>query len=147
MNPLVLVGPQPLDTPALLTALEDAGGGGVASFTGIVRGDGGLVELRLDHYPGMTERALAGVAEEAARRWPLLAVTVAHRTGPMVPGDRIVFVGAASRHRAAALEATAFLIDWLKTRAPFWKREGFADGSARWVDARAEDDEATARWG
>ncbi|PTQ12875.1 molybdopterin synthase catalytic subunit [Sphingomonas oleivorans] len=130
-----------------LTRLEALGGGGVASFTGLVRGDGGLVEMMLEHHPGMTEKAMRAVAEEAARRWPLLGIVLIHRYGPLVPGDRIVFVGTASAHRAAALEACAFLIDWLKTAAPFWKRERFADGTVHWVEAKAEDDAAAARWG
>jgi molybdopterin synthase catalytic subunit len=129
-----------------LAALEAFGGGGIASFTGIVRGDDGLVELLLEHHPGMTVATMEEIAAEAARRWPLLGITLVHRVGGMAPGERIVFVGTASRHRAAALEACAFLIDWLKTSAPFWKRERFADGNSRWVDARAEDDEAAARW-
>jgi molybdopterin synthase catalytic subunit len=129
-----------------LAALESLGGGGVASFTGLVRGDGGLVELLLEQYPGMTEAALRRIAEDAAARWPLAGLTLIHRHGPLAPGERIVFVGTASRHRAAALEACAFLIDWLKTGAPFWKRERFADGTVRWVDARPADDAATARW-
>lgn len=138
---------EPFDPGAELARLEALGGGGVASFTGIVRGEGDLVELTLEHYPGMTLGMMEAIAAEAAARWPLLGVTVIHRHGPLVPGDRIVFVGTASRHRAAALEACAFLIDWLKTRAPFWKRERFADGTSRWVEARAEDEAATARWG
>jgi molybdopterin synthase catalytic subunit len=95
----------------------------------------------------MTEAMMRRIAEEAAARWPLLGVTLVHRHGRLSPGDRIVLAAAASRHRAAALEATAFLIDWLKTRAPFWKKEYFDDGSSRWVEARAEDDRAAARWG
>jgi molybdopterin synthase catalytic subunit len=146
MRTAVAVGEAPLDPAALLAPLEGAGGGGVASFTGIVRGEGGLAALRLEHYPGVTERMLGELAEEAGRRWPLLAVSIAHRVGEMAPGERIVFVGAASRHRAAALAACAFLIDRLKTRAPFWKHERFADGTARWVEARAEDEAADAGW-
>jgi molybdopterin synthase catalytic subunit len=102
--------------------------------------------MTLEHYPAMTERALAAIADEAARRWPLAGLTVIHRFGRLVPGDRIVFVATASAHRAAALEACAFLIDWLKTDAPFWKCEAFADGSRRWVEAKASDDDARTRW-
>jgi molybdopterin synthase catalytic subunit len=142
----VRVGPADFDAAAELAALEATGAGGIASFTGVVRGDGGLVELRLDHYPGMTERSLEALAADAMARWPLLGVTVIHRVGPLVPGDRIVFVAAASRHRAAALEACAFLIDRLKTDAPFWKHERFADGRAAWVEARESDDAAAERW-
>lgn len=137
----------PFDPGVELARLETLGGGGLASFTGVVRGEGGLTELTLEHHPGMTRAAMEEIAAEAARRWPLLGIILVHRIGPMAPGERIVFVGTASRHRAAALESVAFLIDWLKTSAPFWKRERFADGTSRWVEARAEDDEAAARWG
>ncbi len=118
----------------------------MASFSGIVRGDGGLVELYLEHHPGMTQAAMLAMAQEASRRWDLLGVVVIHRFGALLPGDPIVFVGTAAAHRAAALESCAFLIDRLKTEAPFWKRETFADGRARWVEPRAADDEAAARW-
>ena len=129
--------------------------GGIGCFVGTVRASPGraspggprLEALTLEHYPAMTERAIAGVVAEAERRWPLLGCTVVHRVGRMAPGENIVLVLAASAHRAAALEATAFLIDWLKTKAPFWKRESFVDGSATWVDARETDDAAAARWG
>lgn len=134
------------DPGAELARLEALGGGGVASFTGVVRGGNGLAALELEHHPAMTQAMMTRIAQEAATRWPLLGVTAIHRHGRLLPGQRIVFVAAASPHRAAALEATAFLIDWLKTRAPFWKKEHFADGSSQWVDARKEDDEAAARW-
>ena len=123
--------------------------GGIGCFVGTVRGSPGgprLEALTLEHYPAMTERAIAGVVAEAERRWPLLGCTVVHRVGRMAPGENIVLVLAASAHRQAALEATAFLIDWLKTKAPFWKRESFVDGSATWVDARETDNAAAARW-
>lgn len=128
------------------TALEASGGGAVASFTGLVRGDDGLIELHLDHYPAMTQAQLEALADEACARWSLLGVRIIHRVGPLVPGDRIVFVATAARHRQAALESCAFLIDWLKTSAPFWKRERFAGGQTRWVEARDEDDAQAARW-
>jgi molybdopterin synthase catalytic subunit len=124
--------------------------GGIGCFVGTVRASPGgprLEALTLEHYPAMTERAIAGVVAEAERRWPLLECTVVHRVGRMAPGENIVLVLAASAHRQAALEATAFLIDWLKTKAPFWKRESFVDGSATWVDARETDHAAAARWG
>ena len=121
--------------------------GAVASFIGQVRDDGGLAALVLEQYPGMTEAACRGVAEEAAARWPLLGVTVIHRHGRLVPGDRIVLAAAASAHRGAALEAVMFLMDWLKTKAPFWKRELLLDGASRWVEPRLSDAEAAARWG
>ncbi|MCS6854060.1 MAG: molybdenum cofactor biosynthesis protein MoaE [Elioraea sp.] len=123
--------------------------GGLGLFIGIVRDTAGgrpIVAMTLEHYPGMTERALAAIAAEAEARWPLLGCTVVHRVGRLVPGEAIVLVATASAHRQAALESCAFLIDWLKTRAPFWKREEFRDGSAAWVAARAEDDAAAARW-
>lgn len=118
--------------------------GAVASFVGLVRG-GEVVAMTLEHYPGMTERQLRAVADEAAARWPLQGIVVVHRHGRLVRGDRIVLVAVASAHRGAAFEACAFLMDWLKTRAPFWKREETAEGS-RWVEAKAADDEAAARW-
>lgn len=135
-----------IDVGAELARLEALGGGGVASFTGVVRGGGGLTALELEHHPGITLAMMTRIAEEAAARWPLLGITAIHRHGRLAPGERIVLVAAASPHRAAALEAAAFLIDWLKTKAPFWKKEHFADGSNRWVEARAADDDAAARW-
>ncbi|MCQ4347644.1 molybdopterin synthase catalytic subunit MoaE [Pseudomonas stutzeri] len=127
----------------------NAGIGAVASFVGYVRdyNDGAAVAgMTLEHYPGMTEKALAGIVEQARARWPLLGVSVVHRVGRLLPGEPIVFVGIASAHRQAAFEACAFVMDYLKTRAPFWKREDTADG-ARWVGARASDSEAAERWG
>ena len=143
---LVRVETGDIDVAAELARLEALGGGGVASFTGIVRGGDGLTALELEHHPGITLSMMTQIAEQAAARWPLLGVTAIHRHGRLLPGDRIVLVASASPHRAAALEATAFLIDWLKTRAPFWKKEFFADGTSRWVEARAADDDAAARW-
>jgi molybdopterin synthase catalytic subunit len=122
--------------------------GGVASFVGLVRdmaGGQAVGAMTLEHYPGMTERELEKIEAEANERWPLEASLIIHRHGRLEPGDRIVLVATASAHRQAALEATAFLIDWLKTRAPFWKLEDMPDG-AKWVDARASDDQAVARW-
>ncbi|PLK48453.1 molybdopterin synthase catalytic subunit MoaE [Uliginosibacterium sp. TH139] len=119
--------------------------GAVATFVGHVRGDGGLVAMSLEHYPAMTEKALAGIVDEACARWPLLGVRVIHRVGRLLPGERIVFVGVASSHRQAAFEACAFVMDYLKTRAPFWKKEETPAGS-RWVDARESDEAALTRW-
>ncbi|MEY2927249.1 MAG: hypothetical protein RL367_1726 [Pseudomonadota bacterium] len=133
------------DAGAELAALNRLGGGGVASFTGLVRGDGGLSAMTLEHYPAMTQKALAALTDEAVRRWNLLGTTLIHRVGRLVPGDQIVFVGTASAHRAAALESCAWLIDRLKTDAPFWKKEERAQGAA-WVAAKASDDAAAARW-
>lgn len=132
------------ETAALTAGRTDVGG--LASFLGVCRADDGLSAMVLEHYPGMTERAIARIAAEAEARWPLTGCTVIHRFGRILPGEPIVLVLTASAHRAAALEACAFLIDWLKTRAPFWKREEFASGEQRWVEARAEDDAAAARW-
>lgn len=132
------------ETAALTAGRTDIGG--VASFLGVCRGDDGLAAMVLEHYPGMTERALGRIAAEAEIRWPLTGCTVIHRVGRILPGEPIVLVLTASAHRAAALESCAFLIDWLKTKAPFWKREEFADGDARWVAAKNEDDAAAARW-
>ena len=123
--------------------------GGVASFAGLVRdmaGDQPLDAMTLEHYPGMTEKKLAGIEAEARRRWPLEASLIIHRYGRLEPGERIVLVVTAAAHRQAALEACAFLIDWLKTQAPFWKLEE-TGGEEKWVDARAADNEAAERWG
>jgi molybdopterin synthase catalytic subunit len=127
--------------------------GGIACFVGTVRDNGqaitghAITGMTLEHYPGMTERAIAKIADQAAERWPLLGCTIIHRVGSLRPGENIVLVLAASAHRQAALDATAFLIDWLKTKAPFWKKEDFANGDSAWVDAREEDDTAASRWG
>ena len=137
----------PFDTGAEMAALlagrTDVGG--VGCFVGVVRGEG-IRAMTLEHYPGMTERALRAIAAEAEARWDLQGCTVIHRHGRLLPGYPIVLVLAASRHRQAALDATAFLIDWLKTRAPFWKQEERADGSTGWVEARDSDDSAAKRW-
>lgn len=141
----VSIQPAPIDLPTELAAVEVAGAGGIATFIGSVRGDDGVTELTLEHYPGMTEAALIEIAEIAFSRWGLLSATVVHRVGPMVPGDHIVFVATAASHRAAALESCAYLIDRLKTDAPFWKREMRGEAGS-WVEARASDKTAAARW-
>ncbi len=133
------------DSGAELALIEDSVGA-VSSFTGIVRGEGGLISLTLEHYPAMTKQVLTALAEDAATRWSLAHVTLIHRVGPLYPSNRIVFVATASPHRAAALESCAFLIDRLKTDAPFWKKESFADGRETWVDAREDDGHAASRW-
>ena len=120
--------------------------GAVASFIGICRADDGLAAMVLEHYPAMTERAMQKIAAEAEARWLLTGCTLIHRVGRLEPGAPIVLVLTASGHRAAALESCAFLMDWLKTKAPFWKREEFTAGHARWVEARAEDEAAATRW-
>lgn len=122
--------------------------GAVVSFVGLVRGESHgekLVSMTLEHFPGMTERELTRIADEARARWKLDGVVVVHRVGELKPGERIVLVATASAHRQSAFEATAFLMDYLKTRAPFWKRELRASGE-HWVEARGSDDEAAARW-
>ncbi|MGE0151329.1 MAG: molybdopterin synthase catalytic subunit MoaE [Reyranellaceae bacterium] len=122
--------------------------GGIASFVGLVRdlSDGSDVRrMTLEHYPGMTEQALLEIEAEARRRWPLEAVAIIHRYGPLAPGERIVLVAVASAHREAAFAACHFLIDWLKTKAPFWKLEDTAAGE-RWVEAKDSDDRAAERW-
>ncbi len=144
----------PFDAGAELAALAESCGvgvGGLGCFMGVVRADPGaggraLRTLTLEHYPGMTERAIAAIVEAAERRFDLLGCTVVHRVGPLGIGEPIVLVLAAAAHRAAALDATGFLIDWLKTRAPFWKRQDYADGSYDWVEARHEDEDAAGRW-
>lgn len=134
------------DIGAEIDALASSGDiGAVVSFTGLVRDTGGVSEMELEHYPGMTEAALEAIAAEATQRWPLAGVRIIHRFGPLQPQDRIVLVLTASRHRAAAFEAAEFIMDYLKTCAPFWKKETTPDG-AKWVDARETDDAAEARW-
>jgi molybdopterin synthase catalytic subunit len=134
-----------IDAGDELRAIHLAGAGGVASFTGLVRGDDGVATLELEHYPGVTEAALQRLVADAVTRWQLIGARIVHRVGTMVPGDVVVFVGTAARHRAPALEACAYLIDRLKTDAPFWKRETRPDG-ARWVEQRSGDVAAAARW-
>jgi molybdopterin synthase catalytic subunit len=141
----VSVDPAPIELAVEVAALEERGAGGVATFTGIVRGDDGVTALELEHYPGMTEAALVTLAEAATARWNLLGATIVHRVGRMVVGERIVFLGTAALHRREALDACAYLIDRLKTDAPFWKREHRGDAT-RWVEARATDEQAAARW-
>ena len=130
---------------ALIAGRTDIGA--LASFVGLVRdyADAPITAMTLEHYPGMTERKLAEIEAEANARWPLQASLIVHRYGRMLPGEPIVLVATASPHRAAALEACAFLIDWLKTQAPFWKLEETSE-ARRWVEARSTDDQAAARW-
>lgn len=118
--------------------------GAVASFIGLVRGEG-VSAMTLEHYPGMTERQLAAIEDEARRRWTVDDVLVVHRVGRLLPGERIVLVVVTSSHRGEALAACEFLIDWLKTRAPFWKQEEGPEGE-RWVDAKDGDEERAQRW-
>jgi molybdopterin synthase catalytic subunit len=123
--------------------------GAIVTFTGTVRGvsaGADLSSMTLEHYPGMTETELARVEAEANNRWPLQGTRIIHRIGTLAPGDNIVLVVTASAHRHAAFEAAAFLMDYLKSRAPFWKKETDATGEGRWVDARESDDAALERW-
>lgn len=133
------------DVAAECDALRHGNIGAIATFTGLVRGEGGLIAMTLEHYPGMTEREIARHVAEAETRWPLLGVTVIHRVGRLLPGERIVLVAVASTHRKAAFEACEFLMDYLKTSAPFWKQEE-RGARTEWVDAKASDDEAAKRW-
>ncbi|MDG1580089.1 molybdopterin synthase catalytic subunit MoaE [Pseudomonas sp. GOM6] len=146
----VRVQAEPFDPGAEVNALHAAnlGIGAVASFIGYVRdyNDGQDVRgMFLEHYPGMTEKALEKIAAEAGERWPLLRVEVLHRVGRLQPGEPIVFVGTASAHRQAAFDACNFIMDYLKTRAPFWKKEDTPEGE-RWVEGRASDQAALQRW-
>ncbi len=123
--------------------------GAIVTFTGVMRGDNGghaVAGMTLEHYPGMTEPELVQVEAEACERWPLQASLIVHRIGALKPGDNIVLVVTASAHRQAAFAAAEFLMDYLKTRAPFWKKESRADGSQRWVKARDGDEQAADRW-
>lgn len=141
----VVVSEAPIDVAAEIAALDALGGGAVATFTGLVRSDDGVGELLLEHYPGATEEALEKLAAQAVERWQLLGTVVVHRVGVMTPGEKIVFVATCAMHRAAALEACSFLIDRLKTDAPFWKRET-RGGQATWVGERTSDHAAAEKW-
>lgn len=141
---------QPFDCTALIEHLRERsqGLGALVTFVGYVRDLGmseGVQGLFLEHYPGMTEKALAAIVDAAAQRWPLLGYQVVHRVGELGQGEPIVFVGIASRHRQDAFDACAFVMDQLKTRAPFWKRERTASGE-RWVQSRHSDELAARRW-
>jgi molybdopterin synthase catalytic subunit len=131
------------ETKALTEGRRDVGA--VVTFIGIVRGGGELKTMRLEHYPAMTSREIEAHIDEAKRRWPLLGVRVVHRIGELEPGENIVFVGVASVQRRAAFEAADFLMDYLKTNAPFWKFEERGE-SGNWVESRGEDEEALKRW-
>jgi len=139
---------EPFDAGAELNRFSAgaAGAGAVVSFTGVVRDVGGsLNAMEIEHYPGMTQRAITEIAEQASARWDLLDLMVIHRFGKMRPDDRIMMVATASRHRVAAFEAAEFLMDYLKSRAPFWKKE-VTDAGTAWVEATEEDEKALGRW-
>ena len=147
----VSVQTEDFDVSAELASLraQDPRIGALVSFVGTVRdmNDGARVsEMELEHYPGMTEQALARIVEQAEARWPLFGARVIHRVGPLKPLEQIVLVACASAHRGEAFEACEFIIDYLKTEAPLWKKEQTPDG-ARWVDARESDDSARTKWG
>jgi molybdopterin synthase catalytic subunit len=141
---------EPFDLGAEVDAMRDnrTDIGAIASFVGLARdmnAGSGVAAMTLEHYPGMTEKALAALVDEACSRWALLDVTVIHRVGRLLPGDPIVLVAVAASHRGEAFAACEFIMDYLKTRAPFWKKEETPAGE-RWVEARASDDAAAARW-
>ncbi len=147
---VVRVQAEPFDIAAEIAAVS-AGRtdiGAVATFTGFCRDEGGVLSaLEIEHYPGMAEKEIGRVVDKALERWPLEAVTVIHRHGRIVPGDGIVLVVTAGYHRAETFAAAEFLMDYLKTSAPFWKRQQLGDGAlGGWVSAKTEDDEAAARW-
>ncbi|HKP25115.1 MAG TPA: molybdenum cofactor biosynthesis protein MoaE [Dongiaceae bacterium] len=147
---MIKVQREDFDIGAELAQLTDSNTkvGGLASFVGLVRDladQGAVSAMTLEHYPGMTEKRLAEIEAEARSRWPLESVLIIHRYGKLEPGDRIVLVATTSAHRQAALESCAFLIDWLKTKAPFWKLEEGSKGAA-WVEAKESDDEAAEKW-
>ena len=150
MTPVVRIQREDFDLGAEVAALArgNANIGAVVSFTGLCRDESGrLAALELEHYPGMAEAEIARVAAEAAARWPLSGLVAIHRFGLIRPGEQIVLVIAASSHRREAFEAADFLMDYLKTRAPFWKREHLADGTlGGWVEAKEIDDKAAERW-
>lgn len=150
MTPTIRIQPQDFDIAAEIDALS-AGRkdvGAVVTFTGLCRDEqGALSALELEHYPGMAEAEISRIAAQAIERWPLLGLTAIHRFGKIAPGENIVLVIAASSHRQAAFEAASFLMDYLKSRAPFWKKEHRVDGSSGdWVEAKDSDDAALARW-
>jgi molybdopterin synthase catalytic subunit len=147
---MIKVQHEDFDIGAELAQLTDGNTkvGGLASFVGLVRdlaGQDTVSAMTLEHYPGMTEKRLAEIEAEAKARWPLESVLIIHRYGRLEPGDRIVLVATTSAHRQAALDACAFLIDWLKTKAPFWKLEEGTRGAA-WVEAKESDDRAADKW-
>lgn len=144
----VRVQSQPFDMGAEVQAFTAAadGAGAIVTFSGLVRDEGGtLTRMEIEHYPGMTEKALEEICTEAMSRWSLADALIIHRHGPLQPGDQIMMVATASRHRTDAFAAAEFLMDYLKSRAPFWKKEYAADG-AEWVAAKVEDEDALKRW-
>jgi len=144
----VMVRAEPFDPGAELARLTEGAGpgaGALVTFTGLVRNDGGLAAMEIEHYPGMTERAIRAVADQAITRWALLGGLILHRYGRLLPGEPIMMVATLAAHRAEAFASADFLMDYLKSRAPFWKKEIGEDGAA-WVEAKAHDEAALARW-
>ncbi|MBB4001040.1 MAG: molybdenum cofactor biosynthesis protein MoaE [Aurantimonas endophytica] len=149
ISPVVRIQADRIDIGAEIAALSGSGQvGAVVTFSGYCRDEGGRLQaLELEHYPGMAEREIERIAREALERWPLLGCTAIHRFGLIKPGEDIVFVGCTSTHRQAAFDGASFLMDFLKTRAPFWKREHLIDGSTGgWVESRDTDNHAADRW-
>lgn len=142
----ISVGPEDFDVGAETQLVAGKGGGAIASFVGQVRDDGNIDTLELEHYPAMTDKALRKIAEAARADWPLHAVTIIHRVGKLSVGDNIVLVVTGSDHRGAAIESCSFIMDKLKTVAPFWKKETRADGGSSWVEERASDVAASEKW-
>ena len=143
---LIRIQPEPFDMAALLAGFG-AGAGAIVTFTGLVRDDTGqMTALELEHYPGMTEKAVRDIAARAATRWNLIDLAVIHRFGRLDVGEPIMAVATAARHRAEAFAAAEYLMDYLKSRAPFWKREIGADGPGAWVAAKDADEDALSRW-
>jgi len=148
---LIRIQQEDFDASTLLTELRSDRSdiGASVTFIGYVRDlnlDDDVKAMRLEHYPGMTEKALEEIIDEAGSRWKLSGTAVIHRVGELQPADQIVLVAVTSAHRGDAFAACEFIMDFLKTRAPFWKKELLQDGSSRWVEARASDDEAAGRW-
>ena len=144
----ILITQDDFDIAGEYEALKQAGVGAVVIFSGVVRDNADnprLLAMTLEHYPGMTEMEISTIIEEAKGSWPLASVRVIHRVGRLLPEENIVFVGTASAHRQAAFESAAFIMDYLKTKAPFWKKEETEQG-ANWVDARETDEDALRRW-
>lgn len=141
----ILVQQADFDVGAELATLHGAAVGATVSFVGKVRSDDGVLRMELEHYPGMTERALESIAEQAVERWDILDVIVIHRVGMLDAGDQIVLVAVSGRHRGTAFSACEFIMDYLKTEAPFWKKEYRSDGAC-WVDARSSDLGALDKW-
>lgn len=147
----VTVQQQDFDVSQLCGALQGSNSevGGLATFVGVMRSSNAgtaLRSMRLEHYPGMTEASIRDIIQQAGERWPLLACRVVHRVGDILPGEQIVFVGVAARHRGEAFQACEFVMDYLKSQAPFWKKETTVDGHSQWLDARDSDRQALGKW-